>query len=83
MVWCIYTKRKGKQMTTTTAIWEIKAIEWTADDGSTVYSYYAEGMSETAGWFCFEVDTLDELAEELTVLGFEPTPHISVLPRVV
>ena len=63
------------------AIWTVKPIEFTADDGSTVYSYYAEGMSDAAGWFCFDVDTLDELADELTVLGFDPKPYLDTLPK--
>lgn len=69
-------------MTTThIAIWNIQPTEWTADDGSTAYTYYAEGTSETAGWFCFEVDSIEDLADELDVLGFDPNPHINNLPK--
>ena len=55
-------------MTATITLDELTAIDWTADDGSTVHSYDAEGHSTTAGWFCFEVDTLDSLRDELDSL---------------
>ena len=68
-------------MTSTIAIDTVKAIEWNADNGATIHTYYAEGVSAAAGWFCFEVDTIAELSTELTTLGFDPTPFIADLPR--
>ena len=57
---------------------EIAAIEWTRDDGGTVRSYYLEGCSDPTGWFCLEVDSLDELRGELHALGFDADTVLAV-----
>lgn len=54
---------------TRTELWGVTRIPWTAENGSNTSTWYAEGTATGYGWYCFEVDTVTELVDELHVLG--------------